>query len=184
MYIINGDNIKTQLHEMTVADLEQALEILNKQDLLPIEKYIDVIELLGASQATLDQMSNDTLFEIIQDFNRARSGEGITALPRTFTDNGILYEAYPEGEEFTIRVKQLAMIERVLSMPGGWYSGILAVLFKRPEHSIREHFEEVNVKNRIKLFRQQPADVFFGYVIRVNESITRNLQTSQPGNEE
>jgi hypothetical protein len=174
MYNYNNQNIKTQLNEMTVAELETCLEILNRQESLPIEKYIDVIQVLGASQKTLDEMTDEVLFDIIKEFNKSRTSNEMTLLPRTFTDNGVTYEAYPEGQEFSIRVKQLAMLEKVLASPGDWYSGILTVLFKRPEHSMTEHFNEVNVKKRLKLFKDQPADLYFGYILKVNESILKN----------
>lgn len=181
MYKFNGDEIKTHISEMTVGELEKALEILNSPNRLMIEKYLDIIEFLGASQDTLDLLTDDQLFEIINDFNSSRSGHESKPLPRTFTDNGITYEAFPVDGEFTLRAKQLAMLEKVLTLPSGWYSGILAVLFKRPEHSMKEHFEEVNVKKRIKLFQKEPADLYFGYVVKVSEAVVKNTQEGLEG---
>lgn len=174
MYTFNGESIKTELKEMTVGELEKCLEILNKPDLMPIEKYIDVIKVLGASPKALEEMTDEVLFDIIRDFNKSRQGEGNNELPRTFVNQTYVYEAYPEGKEFSIKIKQLAMLEKVLAMPGDWYSGILSVIFKRPEHSMTDHFLEVNVKKRIKLFKEEPADAYFGYIQKVSETILKN----------
>jgi len=175
MITIKNHNFRTQLHEMTVKEFGEVTAIFNDETLMNIEKYLDAISVLGISDEVINALTNDELFEIIQDFNvDAKIFDSTTQLPRTITVEGITYEAFPEDGEFQIKARELALIEKAIQNRKTFFQKLLAIVFKNPELN-KEHFVEAHLRHKESLFSELNAKEYVLYLVVVSEKLSNKV---------
>ena len=178
MITIRDYNFITRIEEMTVKQFSMATAIFNDENKLNIERYLDVIEALGAPENVINDLTNDELFEIIRDFSVETKiyNEG-DQLTRTIEIDGIVYEAYPEGGEFKIKAKDLALIEKAVTKKEDFFQTLISILFKNPNLN-KETYQDAHLRHKKKLFETLPAKPYVGYLIEVSKTLTQKISNA------
>lgn len=178
MINIRDNNFITQISEMTVEQFSKATSIFNDDSKLNIEKYLEVIEALGTSSEVIDSLTNEELFEIIADFSKETKIFNADAeLPRTITCKGWTYEAYSEGEEFKIKARDLALIEKAISKREDFYQTLLSILFKDPS-LVNETYNKSHLEYKKSLFSTLPAQPYLKYLLEVSTIISTKVNNA------
>lgn len=169
MITFQGHSFITQVEDMNVAQFSKATAIFNDEKKSNIEKYLDVMEALGAPTEVIDNLTNDELFEIIKDFSRDSTVfDKDYVLPRTIEINGKVYESYAEGSEFKIKARDLSLIEKAVSNKEDFYQTLIAILFKDAQN-------KESIKDKKKLFSTLPAKPYLGYLTEVSTLLTQKI---------
>ena len=178
MVTIKEHNFITQVHEMTVEQFSKATAIFNDETKLNVEKYLDVIESLGAPPEIVDELTNDELFQIIKSFSEKTTVfDNDHTLPRTITRNGWVYEAFPEGEEFQIKARDLALIEKAVNNKEDFYQTLLSILFKDP-NLVNETYNKSHLEYKKSLLSKLPAEPYLGYLTEVSKILTEKISNA------
>jgi len=184
MIEIKGVKIPTQIEDFTIGQFEIATKILNDDKVTYIERYLDLLEALKIPQDFINSISDDELFDIIKSFQE-KSIDIPLGLKRTIEISGFNYSAYKEGEEFNIKARDLSLIEKAFSNKGTYFSGVLAVIFKRDDLSATEHYTQAHLKYKSDLFKELLAIEFYQYIVwitkKLSEKINKlNVNTESP----
>lgn len=175
MIKIKNHSFKVSLSDMTVGEFEKASEIFNRADLLPVEKYISVIEFLNphVPEDVIDNLTDKELFSII---NHMQSSKGNS--PKRLKEieiNGRKFCSAKSDKEFTLSARELAYLERVVHGGKEYYSNVLSVCFKE-EGKESGHLDPEHLQEKQNLFKGLKASDYFHYVIFVSERITKNIE--------
>ena len=178
MVTIKGHNFITQVDDMTVEQFSKATAIFNDETKLNVEKYLDVIEALGAPSEIVDELTNDELFQIIKSFSAEPAVfDNHYSLPRTIEINGWGYEAFTEGEEFKIKARDLALIEKAVNNKEDFYQTLLSILFKDP-NLVNETYKKSHLDYKKSLFSKLPAKPYLGYLTEVSKTLTEKISNA------
>ena len=163
--------LKNSLHEFTIEEYEKVTEILSNEELVNIEKYIDILLCLGLPENVLDEMTDDEFFNIINSFTFSiKSG-----MAPSIEIEGYEYVAYTE-DTFKLKVKDLSLIEKaIVDTPNNYLSRAMAVIFKRADLTRVEHYSEAHLKEKTKLFKKVSAAIAFPYLIHLTEKLNSKL---------
>jgi hypothetical protein len=176
MIEIKGVQIPTQIEDFTIEQFESVTKILNDQDTTIIERYIDALYALKLSDDFLNDLSDDDLFEIIKSF-QDKTEDFKMLLHRTLEVGGFIYEAYAEGEEFSLKAKDLVFIEKSLGDKNNFFSGVLAIVFKRSDLGNKEHYTSAHVKHKTSLFKTLNARDYYPYIIWISQKLNEKIKT-------
>lgn len=170
---IRNYNFRVKINELTIGEFEDCYSIINDVELLPIEKYIDVISYLikadGGDISIIDDLTDDDLFKIIKGFNHNKSKKSFKK--ELFID-GNKYTSYEDN--FKMKARDLAAIERVLQNEKNFYSNIIAILFKNGDEN---HYDKEEIKKRADKIRNLNASDYFEYVIIISEKIKIKMES-------
>ena len=125
-----------------------------------LEKQIKIFEFLGVPDIW-DELSVNELKGYINEFNDVPKME-FDYIKEVEID-GYTYRAF-EGEEFVLTAKDLSYLEKKLKPNEVDVAYMLAVLFKRTDLSKTEHYSEAHIKQKAKLFENQPAEMSIKYM--------------------
>jgi hypothetical protein len=169
---IKNYNFRVKINEMTIGEFEDCYSIINDKDLLPIEKYIDIITYLikadGGDISIIDDLTDDELFKIIKGFNKPVNRK---ELKKEIILDGVKYTSFED--KFIMKARDLAAIERILENEKQFYSYIIAVLFKADNTN---HYDKEEIKKRADKIRKLNAADYFQYVIMVSEKIKIKIE--------
>lgn len=183
MYTLsNGIEIRTSLKEMNIKEFEKISDIMTNENLLTIEKYIAVLEILEVPLNVIDDLEDEELFAIIKSFNEY---EYENTLLRTIEVDGYTYEAFPEGAtEPKLKAKDMAIIEKGLRNKKGLFLNTLAVIFKRTDLGKTEHTAEAHIKHKRELFSKLNAADYYPYIVWITNKIHSRIQKNTENLEE
>lgn len=176
MIEIKGTQIPTQIEDFTIEQFEIVTRILNNQEITIIERYIDVLEALKISDEFINDLTDDELFEIIKSFQN-KTEDFKMDLIRTLEVNGFAYEAYAENENFILKAKDLSFIEKSLSDKNNFFSGVLAIVFKRLDLDNKEHYTPAHIKYKTTLFKSLNAREYYPYIIWISQKINEKIRS-------
>lgn len=165
--------VPNRADEMTIHQFEKVSHCLSDGSVLPVFRYTNALIALGVDKEVLDEKSPTELGKICRTFNEWRKVDKDREEARTFELNGKTYEAYKEGEEFKVTMKDVEMIEKFLSknkyQSTKVFCEIIATLFKDTSLSQREHYAEAHVKHKAKLIRESNMIVepFINYIVMI-----------------
>jgi hypothetical protein len=175
MITIKGVEIPTQIEDFTIEQFEIVTRILNDQDITVIERYINVLEALKVPDQFINDLTDDELFDIIKSFQE-KTEDFKMDLIRTLEVNGFKYEAYAEDEKFILKAKDLSFIEKSLSDKNNFFSGVLAIVFKREDLNDKEHYTSAHIKYKTTLFKSLNARDYYPYVIWISQKINEKIK--------
>lgn len=176
MIEIKGYQIKNTLVEMTIAEYEKITSILNNEELLNIERYMECLVQLGLPESALDEMSDEEFFEAISSFN-LKDGEKKLSLVKSIIIDGSYYDAYT-GDQFVLKVKDLSLIEKaVTNTPDAFLAQAMAIIFRKRGKLPIHHYDPANLKEATELFANQSAALAFPYLIYITEKLKNKLQS-------
>lgn len=172
MYTIRNFEIRTEISEFTVAEFEIIGSILKGEDSEVLERYFNLLEYLKLPEEILYDLTDAELFAAIGSFNIQKPE--IYLVP-SFELGGYTYRAYPDGEEFVLRAKDLALIEKAGQDESKLLSRLLSIIFKREDLSNKEHYEPAHMKHKAKLFGELNAGEMYPYLIHITKRINQQM---------
>ena len=157
MIRVKSTEIKNLPRELTIDEFEDISRILNDVSILEIEKYSRVFGYLGADRKDLNDLGFKEFGDLVKEFNEiAEIKRGMT---QKIEIGGYIYKSYEDGEDFKLMVRDMAIIERIVSeSPERHLAEIVAVLFKREDLTASEHYDKTHVKHKAKLIREEGID--------------------------
>jgi hypothetical protein len=167
--------LRNSLNEFTIQEFEKVTAILNREDLESVEKYMEALLYLGLPEEILDELSDDEFFKIIAAFTFTEE----TAELRPRVEIGShTYVAY-EGESFTLKVKDLSLIEKaVMKRPEAYLSRAMAIIFKREDLTRTEHYAEAHLEEKTKLFQKENATLAYPYLIHITQKLRQKIESA------
>lgn len=172
------ESLKTLPSEVTLKEFELVSKSQEKY-IGSFMYYLDTFEILGLSTEFIDAIDEDTLYELIGDFQKdfIVDKEDFT---RSITVDGYTYSAFEE--EFKLSGRDLADIEeRMNKDPYGWITYALAILFKRDDLSTVEHKSAAHRKHKEKIFAEVTMDIALPYIMYLSESYVKNIKLLAEG---
>ena len=170
--------LQNEANEITLKDFNKIYTILQLENLSFFEKYYEVFKSLGLPVRILDDMENDDFVKLVQNFNAIEISNDLPA--KSIEIKGYNYVAY-EGDEFKFKTKDLIEIEKcakrgVTNFP----SFILAVIFKRSDLTVNEHYEMSHLNLKAKLFEDNMfTDFAIPYIALVAKRTLKSLQSEE-----
>lgn len=172
MYTIRNFEIRTEISEFTVAEFETIGSILKGDESEVLERYFNLLEYLKLPEEILYDLTDAELFAAIAAFNIQKHQ---TDLVPSFELGGYTYRAYPDGEEFVLRAKDLALIEKAGQEDSKLLSRLLSIIFKREDLGNKEHYEPAHMKHKAKLFGELNAAEMYPYLIYITKRINQQM---------
>lgn len=176
MITIKEVEIPTQITDFNIGQFEIATKILNDEKVTYVERYIDLLEAFKLPSEFIDNLSDDELFEIIKSFQN-KSEDIPLGLKRTIEIDGYVYASYEEGAEFNLKAKDLSLIEKAFSDKSNYFSGVLAVIFKREDLRTVEHYTPAHLKHKANLFKELPAIDFYQYIVWITKKLSEKIKS-------
>lgn len=169
-------SIKNKLNEMTIGEYEKVTEILNNEKLDYIDKWIEVLILLGLSEDVIDTFGISEFTQIIKGFQLA--GDVEKEIQQTITLNDKPFNSFTEND-FKITVKEMAMIENVIKKKPTRYLGdVLAILYKSPDADRTINYDKSHIKFKAELIRKEvTADVVVPILNKIGQIIIKDFNT-------
>lgn len=173
MILINDIKVPNLITEMTIGQYEILTALLNNKNLDQVSKYIKIFESFGVTSTYLNTLNLDEFGQLIKDFNV--DSEVPKELVRVIELNGFTYEAYPDGETFDIKVKDMRHVGKCFKMDK-YIASFMALIFKRTDLTDIEHYSGCtenkfgsHIIQKTKLFRQLPASLCVPYIVYLGE---------------
>lgn len=170
----NGESyeMKNQLEELTIGEFEKISNLLNNEQ-NKIEAYMDVFSILGVPQEIIDELDYDEFVSVINSFEFTAPK---LEYRQSFELDGYTYVSYT-GEEFKLKVKDMSLCEKyVVQNPEAYIGEMMAILFKRNDLTKNEHYENIHIKHKAKLFREHvTADIALPFIAMFSEKLIKNV---------
>jgi hypothetical protein len=164
--------IPNQITELTIKQFQTVSQIQNDQGYSFVEKQTKIFEYLGVPDIW-DEVSVKELKGYIDEFNEVPKVE--FEYTKEIEIDGYTYRSY-EGEDFELTAKDLSIIEKKIKPSESDVSYLMAVIFKRTDLSKNEHYTEAHLKQKAKLFEDQPAEMCIKFLSKIGEEVTNVLQ--------
>jgi len=171
--------LQNEANEITLKDFNKIYTILQLENLSYHEKYCEIFKSLGLPESVLDDiLDSGQLGNLIKNFNAIEISNDLPA--KSIEIKGYTYVAY-EGDEFKFKIKDLIAIEKcakrgVTNFP----SFILAVIFKRSDLTVNEHYEMSHLNLKAKLFEENMfTDFAIPYIALVASRTLNSLQSEK-----
>lgn len=173
MYDLKGYGLKNSLADMTVAEFEAVATILKAPETEAVERYFNLLEYLGVPSAILDDLTDEDLFAAIKAFSG--EAEQSELLP-SIEIEGYTYVAYEAGTEFRLKARDLAYIEKAIKVEKAFLSQLLAIVFKREDLTVTEHYTRAHIDHKAKLFGTLNAGDMYPYLLYITDRLNKQLQ--------
>lgn len=167
--------LRNEANEITLKEFNKIYTILNNQSIGKLEQYCEVFKVLGLPESLIYDMENDSFIELIKSFNAMTITNELPA--KEIELNGYNYVAYT-GDEFKFKTKDLIEIEKSAKRGvNNFPSFILAIIFKRSDLTVNEHYEKSHLELKAKLFEDNVnADFAIPYITLVAKKTLKSLE--------
>lgn len=169
----NERQIKNRLVELTIEDFEKLCKtILEEEDI--IDKYLNVLSILGMVEEDLDLITPEEFLTIIKQIKIFE--ENIIDFKKELIIDGKTYTAYT-GDKFILSVRDLAKIEKQVKNKDYKFMGeILAILYKDLTLSKEQQYNKDYITARAELFRKKvTADIIYPYLNLIVKDLTTTI---------
>lgn len=173
MIKIKNFELRTTINEMTIGEFERISNIMSDPDLLQIEKYIEVLEVLGTPEEIINDLDDEDLFRIIKSFGEYEYNNILSST--VVAKDGYTYVAY-EGPEFKLKALDMVKIEKAFKTNKNVFSTIIATIFKRSDLTSKEHYTDAHIKHKQSIVRDWNAGDFYSYIVYLTEKLNNNLK--------
>jgi hypothetical protein len=182
MFTVKGFKLPNKASEMNIKLYEKLSEVLESKvkdngenkDVFKyesvIDKYLDVLELLGLPESAINELSQEEFKKAVIDFNKPTKVN--YKMINKIEVNGRVYKAF-EGKKFILNVKDGALIEKYARQnPTRYVAEMLAVIFKDESLTDREHRENAHIKHKANIFRNElKAEIAVPFLMEVAKKI-------------
>lgn len=169
MVTVEGYEIPNLVSELTVEQFDKLNNIENNKDLDIVEKWLYKFVYLGIPEEVFDDMELTKMKEYVD----------LWDVPPVVGDKQLTIEidGYTYEAKESIGVKDLSLIEKAWKKNvSNFSSESLAVLFKRTDLSRTEHYAPAHIKQKLKLFSQQKAELALPYVVDIIKTLTNTAE--------
>lgn len=182
MFKVRGHQLPNRASEMSIKLYEKLSEVLeskvkdnaeNKTGFKyesVIDKYLDVLELLGLPESEINELTQEEFKKAVIDFNKPTKVN--YKMVNKIELNGRVYKAF-EGKKFMLNVKDGALIEKYARQnPTRYVAEMLAVIFKDESLTNNEHRENAHIKHKANIFRNElTAEIAIPYLMEIAKKI-------------
>lgn len=165
MIKLGDKEIPNVINELTIEQFEKVSEFTNNQELDAFEKWVSVFTYLGADEDEVNEMDFSEFKDKVKEFNTV-TYKASTKKKRTIEIEGFKYVSY--DKKFKLSVRDIKHIEKIIKKdPTRYVSKMLAVIFKREDLNIQEHYSDAHIKHKANLFKSLNAEIalpFMAYV--------------------
>lgn len=165
MIKLGKQEIPNVINELTIEQFEKVSEFTNNQELDAFEKWVSVFTYLGADENEVNEMDFSEFKDKVKEFNTV-TYKASTKKKRTIEIEGFKYISY--DKKFKLSVRDIKHIEKIIKKdPLHYVSKMLAVIFKREDLDIQEHYSDAHIKHKANLFKSLNAEIalpFMAYV--------------------
>ena len=177
-YEVTTEDMKSLPSEITVKEFEKIVKAQGKYNGV-FMYYLDTFEVLGLSSDFVDIIDEDTLYQLIKDFNKDFTLSKEDKV-KTIEIGGYSYTAF--GGRDSISGRDLANIEdKLTKSPDKWIAYALAIIFKRDDLSSTEHKADAHIKHKEKLFADITMDIALPYIMTVSDNYIKNIKILAEG---
>lgn len=143
-------SIKNKLTELLIKDYEKIASILNREDLILLDRYTEIFVYLGIPRDVAEDIDSYYFIECIQKFNLI-TNEPLNIL-QSIDINGTSYVAYEN--EFKLSTKERSLIEKYTeSNKDSWIANAMAVIYKNPEIDSSLKYDKAHLEYKAQLIR-------------------------------
>lgn len=168
--------LRNEGSEIDLNELDKMVVIMSQPDLAITERFEMMFNVLGLPENDMDAQE---LVELIKNFNVFKTTD--SAVISAIEMKGYNYVAF-EGKEFKLKAKELIQLEKEIyknkirlsqnKPASNICSYILAIIFKRQDLSINEHYENLHLELKAKLFEENvKADFAMPYINMLSSNI-------------
>lgn len=182
MITVKGYKLPNKASEMNIKLYEKLSEVLEakvrdngeNKDVFKyesvIDKYLDVLELLGLPESAINELSQEEFKKAVIDFNKPTKVN--YKMVNKIEVNGRIYKAF-EGKKFNLNVKDGALIEKYARQnPTRYVAEMLAVIFKDENLTDAEHRTNAHIKHKANIFRDEvKAEIAVPYLMEIAKKI-------------
>lgn len=165
MIKLGKQEIPNVINELTIEQFEKVSEFTNNQELDAFEKWVSVFTYLGADENEVNEMDFSEFKDKVKEFNTV-TYKAPTKFKKTVELEGYKYVSY--DKKFKLSVRDIKHIEKIIKKdPLHYVSKMLAVIFKRTDLDIQEHYSDAHIKHKANLFKSLNAEIalpFMAYV--------------------
>jgi hypothetical protein len=166
-------DVKSNVNELTIAEYEKISKIDQDVDDF-IDKWFKILTELGLPKSVIDDIDVDELLDIINELN-------LSEIDKVFQN-----EIEIDGYKYICQLKEdgtpkitgriFKELEQAIKKDN-YISIIMAILFKREDLTINEHYNEEHIEYKAKLFKNLNASMSIPYIFHIADKYVKNLQT-------
>lgn len=167
-------DVKSNVNELTIAEYEKISNINAKSDVDTIDKWFKILIELGLPNDVIDDIDVDELVNIISELDLS---EIEIEYKNEIEIDGYKYicELKEDGTpKITGRI--FKELEKAVKKDN-YISIIMAILFKREDLTINEHYNSEHIEYKAKLFKDLNASMSIPYIFHIADKYVKNLQT-------
>lgn len=174
MVEIKGHKIKSAFNELTIAEYEKQVKILNDSKMDYIEKYCKIFAILGLPEDIIDDLEIDEMVDLVRALASSTvEGDG---MKQSVNINGFEYVGF-EGESFKLKMGDMLHIEKIVkNHPNQYIARVIAVIMKRSDLSKNEHYENAHIEHKAKLLGDERMCDFIGYLLYIQDKIVNKAK--------
>ena len=170
MIEIRGHAVPNTTEEITVKDFDAISVIDSDQDKGVIEKWVEKFCHFGVPEEAFDDMSVDELVGHTEAFN-----SGFEVPEKHITEVEI--DGFKYAAPDILGAKDVSLIEKAMNKDKSSIGRMtLAIVFKREDLSRTEHYTDAHIKQKAKLFADQPCKLVLPYLTDVMNSLLRSTE--------
>jgi hypothetical protein len=165
MILIKNKEVKNLISEMTLEEFEKCLHFLNNEEKEVIERYFDVLQVLGMTEEEVSAMTIEELTDFVKVFAKEEFQKG--DIPQEIEIDGVIYKIH-EGE-FKILAKDLWQIEKIMKRTGKFcISKSLGVILKRKDVELSWNYNDAHIASKAKSFDTQSVTLFLPLIFKIS----------------
>jgi len=168
--------LRNEASEIDLHEFNKIVTIMSYPDLVLTEKFEAIFKVLGMPENDMDA---DSMVDLIKNFNVFKNKN--IQLQSEIEMKGYNYVAFG-GTEFKFKAKELIQLEKEIQKnkfklvnnqpPSNIVSYILAIIFKREDLTNNEHYENLHLELKAKLFEDNvKADFALPYINLISQNI-------------
>lgn len=158
MIEIKKQPIKNLISEMTVEEFQKCTNIMSDDDKEYVERYMEIMSVLGASDDLITSLDIDTLCDFVKVFAKDMPEEN--TIPHKIEVEGVVYKIY-EGAEYKMPIKDVWQIEKSIKREGRFNFGkALAIICKEEGLSHDQYYTDITLLNKEEIFSRQNITKF------------------------
>lgn len=170
MITILGRDIPNTLDELTIEQFEVITELSSNSSIDPVDKYLQIFGSLGLEESLFFDVDIADFIEFTQKFND---------LPEVQypTISQIELAGYSYTAEMKLTVRDTKLIEKIaLQKNKGYISEILAIMFKRDDLTVTEHYADAHLKLKAKMIKELKAAIAIPYLIFIAQKVAKQAE--------
>lgn len=162
--------IRNSVEEITIEEFEAINFILNGDDTL-FSKWMDILRTINVDEDVIENIDLNAFLKLVLTFDFNRDDFEVI---KTIQIDGADYSLF-QGEEFKLRMKELAALEKVVSKNEFYFATLLATLYKADKPSLIPVDPTQHFKYKETFFKTQPCSIILPILKIINDSLIKKM---------